>query len=223
MKVERNMRTDIRWMLVLRVLALMGAAFLFFLGITYNSVAWGFRFKENYAWVGVGFAILCTVLEIIWNHEASRANASIMVFGIFAYLFGLGANGIGIYSTIQDTENMGVSGWLFLFIVAVIIELVPEPLAIFAITGGWSGGDAVMQTIMILTGRATTPPVPMARYNMTTNQPKQTQVQPQRSPQGQSRPPQQYRQAGGSGPAPDETFQRRLRERAKELNIRIDD
>lgn len=218
---------------IIRVFALAVAAFLFGLGIWFNTLAWGFDFKQEVQWVGFALAVVCTFMEVIWNHEASRANWTIIILGSICYVYGLIANFIGIQSLAADGASTP-AGIGFSIFATILVELIPEPLFLFGLTGMWSGGDMIGQFLNLVTGKSRRPSVPTGQggqigqaipFRQVHNPPQQQKKgQPHKgSPQGGGGAPNKHNpQFRGRQPSPEEIAryaEQRLQERLRDEGI----
>lgn len=89
------------------------------------------------AWIGWVLAVSVTVIEIVWNQEGFRHNTTITAVGIAAYGYGIWTNVVGI---LQSQGAAGdISGneiqLIFPIILAVFLEITPEPLLMWALVG----------------------------------------------------------------------------------------
>lgn len=127
---------------LLRVLGLLASVSLWALSVYFSSKGFGFEMGGELAWIGVVLALVITILQIIWNHEARRANLTIFVVGLVSYLYGIWANVSGISGLRGDISMLSDPlGFLFPLLLGLFVEVVPEPLLVWSITGEWSTGD----------------------------------------------------------------------------------
>jgi len=138
--------TDKRYIELLRTVAMVTS-----LGIWITSINFsveGFQFNvgaggaNTLMGVFLGFAV--TVIQLVWNREAN-SNKTIMVIGIFAYAYGIYTNFIGIATAQatanQTTINLFTQQMIFPAILALFIEIAPEALLVWGLTGASDLGD----------------------------------------------------------------------------------
>lgn len=127
---------------ILRILSTLVAFSLWMVSMNFSINGFGIQIPE-YAWVGLVLGFSVTIIELIWNKQGSDTNLTIMFVGVLAYIYGIYTNMIGI-SDAQGlsgsiTDNLGST--VFAFILAVVLEITPEPLFVWGITGLVDSGD----------------------------------------------------------------------------------
>lgn len=87
-------------------------------------------------WIGFALAMCVTGTEIMLNHYGNKLNFTLLAVGIISYGYGLWTNIIGI-AAMQGVTSIFAEPEkaIFPIILALIIEIAPEPLLILAITG----------------------------------------------------------------------------------------
>ena len=129
---------------MLRVVGLLAAGALWCLSVYFSTQGFGFQMGNDMAWVGIVLALVMTVLQIIWNHEAKNANITIFIVGLLSYIYGIWANIVGILGLHQET---GTKALVFAVLLGLFVEIVPEPILVWSITGEWSTGDFISNII----------------------------------------------------------------------------
>jgi hypothetical protein len=122
---------------VLRLVAVLIAIMLWVISVYFSQDGFAIN-VPNMAWVGWLLAISITAIEMIWNQEGFKHNATIVVVGLAAYTYGIWTNATGIM------EAQGIRGMNFLdapmqlifpVVLGIFLEIVPEPLLMWAIVG----------------------------------------------------------------------------------------
>jgi len=164
------------YLLLLRVVSVIVASTLWLISITFSVDGFNFQVADM-AWAGwfMGFAI--TAIELIWNKQGANTNMTIILIGVFAYLYGVVTNIMGVLDAQSVTEiTTNPMGAIFAGILGFFLEISPEPLFVWGLVGVSDMGD-VISTLM---GK------PLAGASQ---QPRQAPQQGQR-PQGQRPQPQ---------------------------------
>ena len=127
---------------MLRIIGFVSAALLWCLSLYFSSKGFGFEMGSDLSWIGFILALVVTAIQIIWNHEAKRMNMTIWVVGICSYVYGIYANVSGI-AGVRGGINLPEDfiSLIFPLLLGVCVEIVPEPLLVWSITGDWSTGD----------------------------------------------------------------------------------
>lgn len=137
-----------------KVIRLAAVAFgLAFFWISINFSVNGFNVLEpNMAWAGWIMGGGVTVVQLVWNKMKMRTNLTIAIAGVFAYVYSIGTNIIGIlasqhlnlgFGIVTDPKwGMAVGGGL-IFAVAwgIFLDVLPEPLIIWGLFGSVTEGD----------------------------------------------------------------------------------
>jgi hypothetical protein len=112
------------------------------MSVVFSSKGFGFEMGNELVWMGTLLAVMVTCMEIIWNHEARRMSAVMYAAGLLAYIYGAWANINGIISLRGGVDVLNDPMSLLLpLILGLFVELVPEPLLVWSITGRWFKGD----------------------------------------------------------------------------------
>lgn len=125
---------------VLRILAAVTAVCLWMVSVSF-SVS-GFNFEvDNMVWAGYVLAFSVTVLQLVWSKVGFKAGLALIVGGILAYVYGIVTNVIGIMAA-QGAEPT-LTRTAFDVALAVMIEVIPESLLVWALIGTSDGEDVL--------------------------------------------------------------------------------
>jgi len=113
------------------------------LGLLYMSVGWsrdGFKFDftqptmdANRVMIyGVTLALTATLLQFIFATAYKELNITLLVLGLFAYVYSIGTNIAGIM-VMQGKTNAGLMTW----VLGIIMDVAPEPMI------AWGLGQAL--------------------------------------------------------------------------------
>ena len=130
------------YLVILRIMGVFVALALWVVSMTFSISGFNINLPE-YAWVGFILGMSVTIIELIWNKQGANTNLTLMLVGILAYIYGVYTNVIGIMAA-QGLDggimnNMGAS--LFAFVLAIVLEITPEPLFVWGLTGLVDTGD----------------------------------------------------------------------------------
>lgn len=129
-----------RYVALLRIATALVAVGMWGLSIKFSAD--GFEFNVNITEAqsaGMFLGVCVTVIQLVWNREANN-NMTIMIVGALAYAYGIYTNFIGI------VENQGGRvafdfAMIFPILLAVFLEVTPEALLVWALTGVSDLGD----------------------------------------------------------------------------------
>jgi hypothetical protein len=129
---------------VKRILAGVVALVLWGLSIKFSVSGFGAGIDDKEIWIGwlLGFSI--TVIQLVWNGIKGRANLTLWVLGLSAYLYGIYTNIMGIMVWRGDTfETLANNPFILVFpiILGLFLEIAPEPLFVWAFTKKLDEGD----------------------------------------------------------------------------------
>lgn len=121
-----------RIFIFLTAIALWVASFIFSVN--------GFNFEiAGFVWVGWVFGFTITALELAFSSEinAKGKNLTIYIFGIFAFIYGIASNFIGLWIAQgnPNLDNVGnnIFNTAFIVIIALIGEIAPEAMLVHAL------------------------------------------------------------------------------------------
>jgi len=126
---------------LLRIIGFLSAAALWGMSVHFTSRGFGFQMGEDTQWIGIVLALVMTAIQIIWNNESRNTNLTIFIVGLCSYAYGIWANVVGIMGLRADGSEGGILALVFPILLGVFVEIVPEPMLVWAITGEWSTGD----------------------------------------------------------------------------------
>lgn len=105
----------------------------------------GFSFDfPGREWMGWVMAALFIVVELAWNKKGAEHGITMYAAGVACYMFGIYTNVIGIalaragglpIKTNFATNAEWIVSWLIPSVFGFFLEVLPEPLFIFALTG----------------------------------------------------------------------------------------
>lgn len=127
-----------------RILAGVVALVLWGLSIKFSVSGFGAGIDDKEIWIGwlLGFSI--TVIQLVWNGIKNRANLTLWVLGLSAYLYGIYTNVMGIMVWRGDTfQTLAENPLVIIFplILGLFLEIAPEPLFVWAFTKKLDEGD----------------------------------------------------------------------------------
>ena len=125
---------------ILRIIGFVSASALWWLSVHFSSRGFGFEMGEDTSWIGIILALVITAIQIIWNHEAHNTNLTMFFVCICSYAYGIWANVIGIIG-LRNGGDTDILAYIFPMLLGLFVEVVPEPMLVWAITGEWSTGD----------------------------------------------------------------------------------
>jgi hypothetical protein len=137
----------VRYKQLLRLLAFLSATSLWGASVFFSHDGFAIQIPE-YGWMGWVFALIVTALQIIWNSEGFEHNLTILAGGLIAYLYGIGTNVIGIFlaqGKTMDIVSDNPFALIFPLILGFIIEVLPEPLLVWALVG--RGGNDLLSNL----------------------------------------------------------------------------
>lgn len=127
-----------RYVGIIRVLATIVAIGLWLASIGFSVDGFKFTISE-YEWLAYFLGFSVTVIQLVWNREANT-NWTIMTVGIVAYGYGIWTNIMGI--TYAQGTAFGVdSQSIFAIILAIFLEVTPEAILVWGLTGAADLGD----------------------------------------------------------------------------------
>lgn len=117
-----------QYQIILRLLAALTAVALWGVSVYFSADGFGIK-VPSVAWIGIILALSITVIELVFNREGFNHNYVLIIAGVAAYAYGIYTNIIGIQAAQQSQE------WTFPVILAVFLEIVPEPLLVWSLMG----------------------------------------------------------------------------------------
>lgn len=103
----------------------------------------GFNFEvPDMSWMAIVLSLAVTVLQLVWSKLGASANMTLMIGGLLAYIYGIYTNVMGITQAQSATGEGNVTKYVFPILLAVILEIMPEPMFVWGLTGlSEFGGD----------------------------------------------------------------------------------
>lgn len=130
------------YMQVLRLLTTGTAIGLWAVSVNFSVEGFDFEVPDM-RWMGIVLAFAVTILQLVWSKLGATANMTLMVGGLLAYCFGIWTNVIGIIQAQNlQAETGSPVRYAFPILLAVILEIMPEPMFVWGLTGlSEFGGD----------------------------------------------------------------------------------
>lgn len=117
----------------------MGIVFIL-MSMRFSAAGFGISVDPEYSWIGLVFAAAVTIYQIIWNSEAKNANLTIFVVGLITYVYGIATNIVGLNEIFEEPMSIyNIMTIVKPVTIGLILEITPEPLLIWALTGNWAG------------------------------------------------------------------------------------
>ena len=122
-----------QYLTFLRIAAFITAIGLWLVSVYFSADGFGIE-VPSVAWIGIVLALSVTVIELVFNRDGVHHNYTLILTGLAAYAYGIYTNIIGILAA--QGNNMSFSGAvIFPVILALFLEIVPEPLMLWALMG----------------------------------------------------------------------------------------
>jgi uncharacterized membrane protein YtjA (UPF0391 family) len=97
---------------------------------------------EKIAWF---IAILLIIVEIVWNKKGPQHGVTLYIAGFSAYGYGIITNIVGVYLAIHIVmpTSFVITDWIIPLFLGLLLELLPEPLLLWSITGDSTKSDPI--------------------------------------------------------------------------------
>ena len=119
---------------IIRIMAFCLAPVLWY--VSFNFSVRGFAyFLPEWIWVGQIFGIVFTVLELMFNRGLSK-HPTLFYAGIFAYVYSIGTNILGLFSASDLSSIHGamfVLSSFMLIILAFGLDILPESMLVWSL------------------------------------------------------------------------------------------
>lgn len=117
---------------ILRILGIFSAVVMLWISARF-SVA-GFNIVvPGQEYIGWMLAAIIIVIEVIWNRVGAKAGLTLFVAGVICYLYGVYTNVVGV--RVMTEFAQGWQEWVGSLIFGLFLEIVPEPLFVWGLTG----------------------------------------------------------------------------------------
>lgn len=136
------------WHKTIRVLAFCVSVFFLYLSMQFSKDGFmllGANITPDKEWMGWGIAISFTVLQLVWNKmRGTNRNWTIYLFGILVYAYSIITNilGLGAWLGYAEATSKFLLGTVVVLLSA-LVEVVPEPLIIWSISGSFTEGGFI--------------------------------------------------------------------------------
>lgn len=125
---------------LIRFLAMAAAVAVFWFSAQFSANGFNFTVPDM-AYAGWGFAFVLIVVELVWNKQGAKHGVTLYLVGLICYAYGVYTNILGIDlasgyigSSFMEFLKFSITHPVSLF-GGIILELLPEPLIIWALTG----------------------------------------------------------------------------------------
>lgn len=123
-----TLKTKVQYDTYIRLIAGLFAIVFWFISVWFSSK--GFNIAvPNYVWIGYVLGLGVTVLELVGNRGYTMRHLIIAISVVLAYCYGIWTNVTGIAGV-----SVASPGPIH-YIIGTLLEVVPEPLLLFAILG----------------------------------------------------------------------------------------
>jgi len=123
------------YLTILKILTFFCAIGLWYLSAYFSVDGFDIEIQDK-RWIGWILALSVTVIELVFNKDGREHNMTLMIAGIAAYAYGIWTNVLGIALMQGVTDLFADAGALvFPMILAMFLEIVPEPLLMWALIG----------------------------------------------------------------------------------------
>lgn len=134
-----------RYTNAIRVLTMVAMGVVMYISAQFSKDGFSFNLP-NYEWIGWTLAVISIVVQLAWNRMEGK-DLTIYVIGFSVYAYSIYTNVIGVHAA-----QSGNSGWAFPIILGVILDILPEPLFVWALTYGSISSDPIGKLFQGLDG-----------------------------------------------------------------------
>jgi len=141
-----------------RILAICVAVMLWLLSMKFSIAGFGADISNRAedAWIGWTLALTVTAFELIWNSMKDRTNLTMYAVGGLCYTYGIVTNILGVmvwrgmtldatFNAFNSGDPTKIVGMIlsvgFVLCMALVVEISPEPVFVYGLTGNYDGGD----------------------------------------------------------------------------------
>lgn len=122
-----------QYLTILRICAFVAAISLWGVSVYFSQDGFGIK-VPNLNFVGIILALSVTVIELVFNRDGTRHNYTLLLAGMLAYSYGVWSNVIGIMAAQGNGLELSQE-MIFPIILALFLEIVPEPLMLWSLMG----------------------------------------------------------------------------------------
>ena len=139
------MNRNFDWNTAVRWAAGLSALFLWGLSIGWSGDGFtklGSGVSPDKAWLGIALGFVFTIIQLVWNRMrgGSGDNLTIWVIGLMIYAYSLITDFFGITDWFGFSRAVNFESAFGAFM-SLLVEVLPEPLILWSITGSFTGGD----------------------------------------------------------------------------------
>jgi len=132
--------TTERYIGILRIATIFVAFGMWVLSIKFSVDGFNFNLSTDWSsFAGTFLGLSVTVVQLVWNREAN-SNWTIMIAGMLAYAYGIYTNIEGILAA-QGIQFTFTTTMVFPILLGLFIEVMPEALLVYGLTGMADLGD----------------------------------------------------------------------------------
>jgi hypothetical protein len=129
-----NLKRGEWYLWIVRIMAFIAAPVLWWVSYTFSVKGFAF-FLPEWVWVGQIFGVIFTILELMFNRGVAK-HPTLFYAGIFAYIYSIGTNILGLFSasdlSIVHGPMLVLSG-LMLIICAFGLDILPESMLVWSL------------------------------------------------------------------------------------------
>ncbi|MFZ2992555.1 MAG: hypothetical protein WA061_02455 [Microgenomates group bacterium] len=133
------------------------------LATIFALIAWGCSMYFSYLgfgldapntkWMGIIFAAIVTVVELVFNSSTRKLSQTLIITGLLCYFYGVWTNIVGFWD--YQNPNVPMALWnahsILPILVGFILEVLPEPLFMWGL-GSQFEGDLIGNAIGLWNG-----------------------------------------------------------------------
>ena len=128
------------------------------ISIEFSAQGLAFETRGKYAVLGYFLAFFVTALQIALNRKSTHASYALVLSGIGAYLYSISTNIMGMialrgYDNLRAAWTVEPELVIIAFAFGLAIDVAPEPLLFWSITGIADGQDIVGHLVKLLPTR----------------------------------------------------------------------
>lgn len=127
-----------------RIIAILVALTLWGLSTKFSVAGFGASIDAKEIWIGYVLSFCITAIQLIWNGMRDKTNLTLWSAGMLSYGYGIFTNVVGIlFWQGYNFEDLSRNLLLIIFplVLGLFLEIVPEPLITWALTGDHKSGD----------------------------------------------------------------------------------
>lgn len=117
---------------IVRLLALLASIAMLYISAGFSVDGFNIVVPEKES-MGIALALIIIVVQVVWNKVGTSAGFTLFLAGLLCYAYGIWTNVLGILVATEITKG----AWEILTsgIFGMFLEIVPEPLLVWALIG----------------------------------------------------------------------------------------